>query len=123
MPQHINSISHLDFGFLLFNNVNIINLLDYLCLSYLVFLIGLFGLLFNYKNFLISMLSVELFYFGLINTLVITSLINGNMLGQIYALTLLIVAASESAIGLGILIVLFKYNRTVDFSDYQELKN
>jgi len=123
MLQHINSISHLDFGLLLFNNVNIINLLDYLCLSYLVFLIGLFGLLFNYKNFLISMLSVELFYFGLINTLVITSQINNDMLGQIYALTLLIIAASESAIGLGILIVLFKYNRTVDFSDYQELKS
>jgi len=123
MLQHINSISHLDFGLLLFNNVNIINLLDYLCLSYLVFLIGLFGFLFNYKNFLISMLSVELFYFGLINTLVITSQINNDMLGQIYALTLLIIAASESAIGLGILIVLFKYNRTVDFSDYQELKS
>jgi NADH-quinone oxidoreductase subunit K len=69
------------------------------------------------------MLSVELFYFGLINTLVITSQINNDMLGQIYALTLLIIAASESAIGLGILIVLFKYNRTVDFSDYQELKS
>jgi NADH-quinone oxidoreductase subunit K len=98
------------------------NLIDYLCLSYLVFSIGLFGLIFNYKNFLVSMLSIEVMYLGIITGFAIVSIITYNYFCQIYALAALILAASESAIGLGILIVLFKFGRNVDFTTYEELK-
>jgi NADH-quinone oxidoreductase subunit K len=96
--------------------------LNYLDTSYLIFLIGVFGLLFNYKNFLVSMLNIELIYLGIVTGFAVLSIIFNDFFGQIYALVILILAAAESAVGLGILIVLFKYGQTVDFAIYQELK-
>lgn len=102
--------------------LNFIEGLNYLDSSYLIFLIGVFGLLFNYKNFLVSMLNIELIYLGIVTGFAVLSIIFNDFFGQIYALVILILAAAESAVGLGILIVLFKYGQTVDFSIYQELK-
>jgi len=99
-----------------------ISWLSYLNLSYLIFLIGIAGILFNYKNFLITMLSIELMYLGIVTSLTIISVFTFDPLGQLYALTILILAASESAIGLGILIVLFRYGNSIEFDHYQELK-
>ena len=42
--------------------------------------------------------------------------------GQIYAILLLVLAAAESAIGLGVLIVLYRFGASIDFHEYQELK-
>jgi NADH-quinone oxidoreductase subunit K len=104
------------------DTTNLANLIDYLCLSYLVFSIGLFGLIFNYKNFLVSMLSIEVMYLGIITGFAVISIVTCNHSSQVYALSALILAASESAVGLGILIVLFKFGRNVDFTTYEELK-
>ena len=68
------------------------------------------------------MLSIEVMYLGIIAGFAISSIIAYNHFSQIYALSTLILAASESAVGLGILIVLFKFGRNVDFATYEELK-
>ena len=99
-----------------------VNCLQLIKMSYLVFLIGIIGMIFNYKNFLITMLSIELMYLGVVSGFAIASICLFDVYGQIYALIILILAASESAVGLGLLIVLFRYGKNIDFDTYQELR-
>jgi NADH:ubiquinone oxidoreductase subunit K len=95
---------------------------QFLALVYLVFLIGLSGLVFNHKNFLLTLFSIEIMYLGVTLAFIIISISTGDVKGQIYAILLLIIAAAESAIGLGILIVLYRFGKSINFEDYQELK-
>jgi len=90
--------------------------------SLLIFFIGVTWLLLNWKNFLITMLCIELMYFGIVTSFILASIALEDPTGQIYALLLVILAAAESAIGLGILIVLYRFGKSIDFVDYQELK-
>ena len=99
-----------------------INWINYLNLSYLLFLIGISSIVFNYKNFLVTMLSIELMYLGIVSAFTIISVFTFDITGQIYALTILILAASESAVGLGMVIVLFRYGHNIDFNSYNELR-
>jgi NADH-quinone oxidoreductase subunit K len=85
-------------------------------------MIGLIGIIFNFKNFLVTMFSVELMYLGITISFILVSVVTHDPKGQIYAMILLILAAAESAIGLGILIVLFRFGKSIDFESYQELK-
>jgi NADH-quinone oxidoreductase subunit K len=101
---------------------NHISTTEFLTLSILILIIGLSGIIFNYKNFLITMLSIELMYLGIITSFIIFSFCIYDPKGQIYALVLLIMAAAESSIGLGILIVLFRFSGSIEFKTYQELK-
>jgi len=96
--------------------------IDYLFLFYLLFLIGLTGIIFNYKNYLITMFCIEIMYLGITLCFIIVSISTADPKGQIYALLLLILAAAESAIGLGILIVLYRFGSSIEFQGYQELK-
>jgi NADH:ubiquinone oxidoreductase subunit K len=96
---------------------------DSLFLFYLLFLIGLLGMIFNYKNYLVTMFCIELMYLGITICFVIVSISTADPKGQIYAILLLVLAAAESAIGLGVLIVLYRFGSSIDFRDYQELKN
>jgi NADH-quinone oxidoreductase subunit K len=102
--------------------LNGVSLGDYVSVFYFIFLVGLSGTIFNWKNYLIAMLNIELMYLGIVALFIVASLISRDIKGQIYGLILLILAASESAVGLGILIVLFRFRRTVNFSAYQELR-
>jgi len=61
-------------------------------------------------------------YLGIVTSFTIISVYTFDPVGQIYALTLLILAASESAVGLGMLIVLFRYGNNIEFENYQELR-
>ena len=96
--------------------------IDYLFFFYLLFLIGLSGMLFNYKNYLVTMFCIELMYLGITICFVIVSISTADPKGQIYAILFLVLAAAESAIGLGVLIVLYRFGSSIDFQDYQELK-
>ncbi len=68
------------------------------------------------------MFCIELMYLGITICFIITSISTTDPKGQIYALLLLILAAAESAIGLGILIVLYRFGSSIEFQNYQELK-
>lgn len=86
-----------------------------------LYLVGLLGIVFNYKNFLVTMMSIELMYLGAVSSFVLYGTTSHDPRGAIYGLLLLILAACESAIGLGILIVLYRFGRAIDFNSYQQL--
>ena len=102
--------------------LDIMSWVDSFFLFYFLFLIGLTGILFNYKNYLVTMFCIELMYLGITICFIIVSIATADPKGQIYAIILLVLAAAESAIGLGILIVLYRFGSSIDFQDYQELK-
>jgi NADH:ubiquinone oxidoreductase subunit K len=102
--------------------LDIMSWVDSFFLFYFLFLIGLTGILFNYKNYLVTMFCIELMYLGITICFIIVSVATADPKGQIYAIILLVLAAAESAIGLGILIVLYRFGSSIDFKDYQELK-
>jgi NADH-quinone oxidoreductase subunit K len=94
---------------------------SWLVFSFLLFLAGLLGIIFNFKNFIVTMMSVELMYLGVVTSFIIYSVVCQNPSGSIYGLLLLVLAACESAIGLGILIVLYRFGRSIDFLTFQNL--
>ena len=96
--------------------------IDYLFLFYFLFLLGLSGIIFNYKNYLVTMFCIELMYLGITICFIIVSISTADPKGQIYAILLLILAAAESAIGLGLLIVLYRFGNSIQFKEYQKLK-
>jgi NADH:ubiquinone oxidoreductase subunit K len=61
-------------------------------------------------------------YLGITICFIIISISTADPKGQIYALLLLVIAAAESAIGLGVLIVLYRFGNSIEFNNYQELK-
>nr|QFO87207.1 NADH dehydrogenase subunit 4L [Eustigmatos cf. polyphem] len=81
---------------------------NYLILSTLLFFIGLFGIILNRKNILIVLMSIELMLLGLNFNFVVFSIILDDIIGQIFALMVLCVAAAESAIGLAILVIYYR---------------
>jgi NADH-quinone oxidoreductase subunit K len=93
-----------------------------LAFTYFIFLIGITGIIYNNKNFFLTMLSIEIMYLGLTLSFIMIGSGLSDPSGQIYALVLLVVAAAESAIGLGILIVLYRCGRTIEFTDYEDLR-
>jgi len=68
------------------------------------------------------MLSIELMYLGIVTSFIVVALMFHDSIGQIYALNFLIVAASESAVGLGMLIVLFRCRKDLSFAKFNVLK-
>jgi len=101
--------------------ISITDFVDLMLFSLLLFLAGLLGMIHNYKNYLVTMMSVELMYLGAISNFVFYSGFLGDSRGAVYGLLTLILAACESAIGLGLLIVLYRFGRSVDFSSYEAL--
>lgn len=102
-------------------NQTAVQLTTLLQFSSILFFAGLLGMIYNYKNYLVTMMSVELMYLGAISSFVFYSSFAHNPSGAIYSLLLLILAACESAIGLGLLIILYRFGRSIDFSDYESL--
>jgi len=88
----------------------------------LIFLIGVLGLVLNKRNLLIILMSIELMLVGLNLNFIIFSVYLDDILGQIFALYILTVAAAESAIGLAILVVLFRGLDTINVEDLDTLK-
>jgi NADH-quinone oxidoreductase subunit K len=86
------------------------------------FLVSLYGIIVNKKNFLLTMLYIELMYVSIFAYFITGSIFLNSPIGQIYAILLLIIAACESSIGLGILIVLFYKKQTIKFDDFTELR-
>jgi NADH-quinone oxidoreductase subunit K len=68
------------------------------------------------------MMCIELAYLGVSLTFIINSLYFFDPLGQLYSLFLIILAAGEAAVGLGLLIVIFRIERRIDFSTYRALR-
>jgi NADH-quinone oxidoreductase subunit K len=73
-----------------------------------LFLIGIWGIFFNRKNILIMLMSIELMLLAVNLNLLLFSTTLDDLMGQVFALLVLTVAAAESAIGLAILVVYYR---------------
>jgi NADH-quinone oxidoreductase subunit K len=91
-------------------------------LSLGLFTIGIFGIILNNKNLLILMLNIELMFLGICLLFLLLSTNDAYFNAQIYTLIILSIAAAESAIGLGLLIVAYKNRRSISFSAFNELR-
>ncbi|PTQ72777.1 NADH dehydrogenase subunit K [Nitrosomonas oligotropha] len=87
-----------------------------------MFAIGLVGIFLNRKNVIILLMSIELMLLAVNMNFVAFSHYLQDISGQIFVFFILTVAAAESAIGLAILVVLFRNMRTINVDDLDELK-
>ena len=99
-----------------------IGLGHYLTVAAILFTIGIFGIFLNRKNVIIILMSIELILLAVNINLVAFSTFLGDLVGQVFALLVLTVAAAESAIGLAILVVLFRERSSIDVEDLDTLQ-
>jgi NADH-quinone oxidoreductase subunit K len=99
-----------------------IGLSSYLTVAALLFTIGVLGIFLNRKNIIIILMSVELLLLAVnINFVAFSAALN-DMVGQIFAMFVLTVAAAEAAIGLAILVVYFRNRGTIAVEDIHLMK-
>ncbi len=94
-----------------------IGLEHYLTVAASLFVIGIFGLFLNRKNIIILLMSIELMLLAVNINLVAFSSFLGDLVGQIFTLFVLTVAAAEAAIGLAILVSFFRNRGTIAVED------
>ncbi len=99
-----------------------IGLSHYLIVAAMLFTLGVFGIFVNRKNVIIILMSVELMLLAVNINLVAFSTHLGNLVGQVFALFVLTVAAAEAAIGLAILVVYFRNRGTIAVEDINLMK-
>jgi NADH-quinone oxidoreductase subunit K len=85
----------------------------YLMVAMILFLIGLSGIFLNRKNIIILLMSIELMLLAINFNFIVFSVFLDDVLGQLFALLVLTVAAAESAIGLAILVVYYRIRGTI----------
>ena len=99
-----------------------IGLPHYLFVAACLFTIGVFGIFINRKNVIVILMSIELILLSVNLNLVAFSAYLGNLVGQVFALFVLTVAAAEAAIGLAILVVYFRNRGTIAVEEIDLLK-
>ena len=99
-----------------------IGLTQYLTVAAILFTIGVLGIFLNRKNIIIILMSVELILLAVNLNFVAFSSYLGDLVGQVFALFVLTVAAAEAAIGLAILVVYFRNRGTIAVEDVNVMK-
>ena len=94
----------------------------YLAVAAILFTIGVVGIFLNRKNIIIILMSIELILLAVNINLVAFSTHLGDIVGQVYALFVLTVAAAEAAIGLAILVVFFRNRGSIAVDDINLMK-
>jgi NADH-quinone oxidoreductase subunit K len=99
-----------------------VSLSHYLVLGALLFVISVIGIFLNRKNVIILLMCIELMLLAVnLNFIAFSHYLN-DIAGQVFVFFILTVAAAESAIGLAILVVLFRNLRTINVDDLDTLK-
>ena len=99
-----------------------IGLEHYLIVAVVLFSLGVFGVFLNRKNVIVILLSIELMLLAVNINLVAFSAHLEDLVGQIFAMFVLTVAAAEAAIGLAILVVYFRNRRSIAVEDVNVMK-
>lgn len=99
-----------------------IALTDYLILAAILFCLSVAGIFLNRKNVLILLMCIELMLLSVNFNFIAFSRFLGDAAGQVFVFFILTVAAAESAIGLAILVVLFRNRRTINVADLDTMK-
>jgi NADH-quinone oxidoreductase subunit K len=99
-----------------------LSLAHYLVLGAILFAISIVGIFLNRRNVIIILMAIELMLLAVNLNFIAFSHFLGNTAGQIFVFFILTVAAAESAIGLAILVVLFRNLNTIDVEELDSLK-
>ena len=94
----------------------------YLTVAAMIFTLGVFGIFLNRKNVIIILLSVELILLAVNINLVAFSSYMGDLVGQVFTMLILTVAAAEASIGLAILVVYFRNRGSIAVEDIHLMK-
>jgi NADH-quinone oxidoreductase subunit K len=99
-----------------------IGLSHYLTVAAILFTIGVFGIFINRKNIIVILMSVELLLLAVNINLVAFSSFLGDLVGQVFALLVLTVAAAEASIGLAILVAFYRNRGSIAVEDVNMMK-
>jgi len=99
-----------------------LTLTHFLTLAALLFSLSLTGIFLNRKNVIILLMCIELMLLAVNMNFIAFSRFLGNMDGQVFVFFILTVAAAEAAIGLAILVVLFRNRQTINVTELDDLK-
>ena len=99
-----------------------ITLAHYLILSAVLFAISVAGIFLNRKNIIVLLMAIELMLLAVNMNFIAFSHFMNDLSGQVFVFFILTVAAAESAIGLAILVILFRNLRSINVDDIGELK-
>ena len=104
------------------NGVLAIGLGHYLTVGAILLMLGVFGIFLNRKNVIVILMSVELILLAVNLNLVAFSAALGDLVGQVFAMFVLTVAAAEAAIGLAIVVIYFRNRGSIEVEDVNMMK-
>ena len=99
-----------------------VGLEHYLIVAAALFVIGIFGIFLNRKNVIVILMSIELMLLAVNINFVAFSVFLNDLVGQVFAMFVLTVAAAEAAIGLAILVIYFRNRGTIAVEDINLMK-
>ena len=99
-----------------------IGLAHYLTVAAILFTLGIFGIFLNRKNVIIILMSIELMLLAVNINFVAFSAQLGDLVGQVFAMFVLTVAAAEAAIGLAIVVIYFRNRGSIQVEDVNLMK-
>ena len=94
----------------------------YVIVSAILFVLGVLGIFLNRKNIIVILMAIELILLSVNIQLIAFSAFLGDLVGQVFAMFVLTVAAAEAAIGLAILVIYFRGRGTIAVDDVDRLK-
>ncbi|MFZ5746066.1 MAG: NADH-quinone oxidoreductase subunit NuoK [Pseudomonadota bacterium] len=99
-----------------------IGLTHYIVVSAVLFTLGVLGIFLNRKNLIVILMAIELILLSVNINLVAFSAFLGDLVGQVFAMFVLTVAAGEAAIGLAILVIYFRGRGSIAVDDVNRMK-
>ncbi len=99
-----------------------IGITHYLVVSAILFTLGVLGIFMNRKNLIVILMAIELILLSVNLNFVAFSAALGDLVGQVFAMFVLTVAAGEAAIGLAILVIYFRGRGTISVDDVNRMK-
>ena len=94
----------------------------YLFLAAIIFTIGVLGIFLNKKNVIIILMSIELILLSVNINLISFSIYQQNLVGQVFTMFILTVAAAEAAVGLAIIVIYYKNKGSINVEQISSLK-
>lgn len=101
--------------FILSLNCSSLTLANCLYLSFFIYLFGILGILYNRKNIILMLIYLELLFLSISYNFIFFSFFLGNPLGYVYAILIITVAASETVLGLSLLVIIFRITHGISF--------
>ena len=99
-----------------------IGVTHYLVVSAILFTLGVLGIFMNRKNLIVILMAIELILLAVNLNFIAFSAALGDLVGQVFAMFVLTVAAGEAAIGLAILVIYFRSRGTISVDDVNRMK-